>query len=239
MQRFYFKDLESIDDSITIKNKNLINQLSKVIRVVIWDSLSFFNWIDNIDFIFKIVSIEKREIYLEKVENIENLNEIDFNLNIFAALPNKIEKLEYTIKKSVEVWVSGFYFFRSDRSQKLSLSDNKINRLEKIIIEAVEQSGRIRIPELIIEDNINLENFKENQNIFFHTKDNKSKILRNIRFDYNKWINLFIGPEWGFSEEEVNYFETNNFIKAYLWNRILRTETVWSVSSFYIIQNKK
>jgi hypothetical protein len=33
MQRFYFPDLEKSDDSITIKNKELINQLTKVLRV--------------------------------------------------------------------------------------------------------------------------------------------------------------------------------------------------------------
>jgi RsmE family RNA methyltransferase len=47
-------------------------------------------------------------------------------------------------------------FFKSDRSQKLLLSENKLTRLQKIIIEAVEQSGRSIVPELMITDDISL-----------------------------------------------------------------------------------
>lgn len=239
MQRFYFENLRDIDISITIKNPDLLNQIIKVLRVNIWDRLAFFNWKENLDYIFEIIFINKREVYLEKIWIKELNSEIDFNLNIFWALPNKVEKIEYIISKWVEVWVSNFYFFRSKRSQKLILSENKIQRLTKIIIEAVEQSWRSIIPKLIIEDNINIEYFKEWENIFFHTKDSNSKLLKDIKLDYIKWINLFIWPEWGFSDDEIKLFEELNFKKVYLWNRILRTETVWPVASFFIIQNKK
>lgn len=238
MQRFYFENLEKTDDSITIKNPELLNQLNKVLRVKVWDELAFFNWVDDIDFVFKVKAVEKREVYLEKTWFIEVDSEVDFDLNIFNSLPNKLDKIEYIIAKWVEVWVTWFYFFRSERSQKLVLSQNKIDRLNKIIIEAVEQSWRSRIPELIIEDNISLEDFKDNENIIFHTKDNESVKLNDLKLNYEKWINLFVWPEWGFSDDEIKIFEKLNFKKSYLWNRILRTETVWVVVGFYFIQNK-
>jgi 16S rRNA (uracil1498-N3)-methyltransferase len=221
-----------------IKNPDLLNQLNKVLRAKPWDQFAFFNWKDEIDFIYKIITIEKREVYLEKEWEVDINNEIDFDLNIIWALPNKIDKIEYIIQKWVEVWVTGFYFFKSERSQKLVLSTNKIERLNKIIIEATEQSGRSRVAELIIEDNINIEDFRENENIIFHTKDENSISLKELKIDYNKWINLFIWPEWGFSNEEINIFEQLQFKKIHLWNRILRTETTGVVASFFIIQSK-
>jgi 16S rRNA (uracil1498-N3)-methyltransferase len=198
----------------------------------------FFNGQMEIDFIYKIITIEKREVYLEKQWEIKVDSEIDFDLNILWALPNKIDKIEYIIQKWVEVWVTWFYFFRAERSQKLILSENKLSRLNKIIIEAAEQSWRSRVPELIIEDNINIEDFKENENILFHTKDDKSTSLKELKLDYNKWINLFVWPEWGFCSEEIDVFESLGFNKVHLWNRILRTETTGVVASFFIIQNK-
>ena len=236
MQRFYFPNLESSDDNIVIKNPDLLNQLNKVLRVKVWEKFIFFNWINNFDYIFELISIEKREAYFEKTWELEKNNEIDFDLNIIGALPNKIDKIEYILQKWVEVWVTWFYFFRSVRSQKLNLSENKIDRLNKIIIEAVEQSDRSRIPELIIENDINLEDFKDNENIFFHTKDDKSSSLKELKLDYDKWINLFVWPEWGFSNEEIDIFEQEWFKKVYLGNRILRTETTGVVASFYLIQ---
>ncbi len=238
MQRFYFPHLDKSDDNIVIKNPDLLNQLNKVLRAKSWDEFAFFNGNDEIDFIYKIITIEKREVYLEKQWEINIDNEIDFDLNILWALPNKIDKIEYIIQKGVEVWVTWFYFFRGERSQKLILSENKIERLNKIIIEATEQSGRSRVPELIIEEDINLDDFKNNENIVFHTEDDMSVSLKELKLDYDKWINLFVWPEWGFCWEEINVFENLWFNKVHLWNRILRTETTGVVASFYLIQNK-
>lgn len=238
MQRFYFKNLEEIDDSITIKNPELLQQLIKVLRIKTWEEFSFFNWEEKRDYIFKVVSVDKREIYLEKVWYKDIDTEIDFELNIIWALPNKIEKIEYILQKWVEIWVSNFIFFKSERSQKLNLSDNKIIRLERIIKEAVEQSGRSFVPELVLTDDIALWDFEKSENILFHTEDEKSVSIKNLELDYSKQINLFVWPEGGFCEEEIWVFTESGFKKLHLWNRILRTETTWIVAWFYIIQNK-
>lgn len=237
MQRFYFELLEEVDDSLTIKNPELLNQLNKVLRVRELDEVIFFNWNDDIDYIFKIISISKREVYLEKQWFIENNSEINFDINIINSFPNKLEKIETILQKWVEVWVSNFLFFRSKRSQKLILSPNKIERLNKIIIEAVEQSWRSRVPELVFLDDLNLWDFSWAQNIIFHTQDEKSISLKELSLDLKNDINLFVWPEWGFDEEEILAFEQNNFVKIHLWNRILRTETTGFVTAFYIIQN--
>lgn len=236
MQRFYMPALEEWDESLTIKNPEILNQMIKVLRVKKGDEFAFFNGDLHKDFIFQIVSVDKREVYLEKVWYEEKENEISFSLNIINALPNKVEKMEYIIQKATEIWVTGFYFFQSQRSQKLRLSENKIERLHKIIIEAAEQSGRSCIPELIIEDGLHLEFLQENENLFFHTQSEDSILLKDITLDREKWINIIVGPEWGFSEEEVELFEQQKFHKTYLWKRILRTETVGVVTSFYCIQ---
>lgn len=238
MQRFYFENLEEADDSLTIKNPEILNQLIKVMRVKIWDELSFFNGEDLTDFIFEVKSVDKREVYLEKTWYLEIDSEIDFNLNVIWALPNKLEKIEYILQKWVEIWVTNFMFFKSDRSQKLLLSENKMIRLQKIIVEAVEQSGRSIVPELVILDDINLWDFENSENILFHTKDENSSSLKELKLDYTKNINLFVWPEWGFSEEEIKVFTDTWFKKVHLWDRILRTETTWVVAGFFIIQNR-
>jgi len=238
MQRFYFENLEEKDTGLTIKNPDVLNQLNKVLRVKIWDELAFFNGAIDIDYIFKILSVDRREVLLEKVWFLEKDSEIDFDLNIIWALPNKLDKIEYILQKWVEIWITNFMFFRSDRSQKLILSDNKIERLNKIIIEATEQSGRSKVPELVITDDINLTDLVESENILFHTEDIDSKSLKDIKLDYTKSINLFVWPEWGFSDNEIKVFSSAWFKKVHLWNRILRTETTWIVAWFYIIQNR-
>jgi 16S rRNA (uracil1498-N3)-methyltransferase len=238
MQRIYYKELKDRVNPFTLKNEEIIHQLTKVLRSKIWDYVAFFNWVDNFEYIYTIEKINKKEINFSLFDSSKNNNEIDFTLNLFQALPNKLEKIEYILQKWTEVGYSSFFFYKAERSQKLNLSLNKIERFKKIIIEAVEQSGRHKIPEFKLIDKIPFTNLKNDENIFFDTNFINSNILKNLILDHTKNINLFVWPEWWFFNKEILEFEKNKFKKVFLGNRILRTETVWIASGFFIVQNK-
>ena len=236
MQRFYLEDLNTTNFNFVLKNLDLIHQIWRVLRSKPWDKIILFDGKDLWDYIFEIKEIKKNEIILEQVNRIEKKSEINFELNLFQAIPNKMDKIEDIIKNGTQIWVSNFLFFRANRSQKLVISDKKIERLKKIIIEAVEQSNRNFIPWLVIWEKPNFVNL-EWKNYFLHTKNSDSKLLKDIKINSWEIINLFIGPEWGFDEDEVWKFWRNNFESLYLWERILRTELAWISSAFYFIQN--
>lgn len=231
MQRFYKTDLS---DNFFINDKNFINQIVKVLRAKEWENFIFFDGKIQKDFIYKLEKIEKNKIFFTKIDEITKNSEINFELNLFASLPNKIEKIEFIVQKATEIGVSNFYFWKSERSQKIFLNENKIERIKKIILEAVEQSGRNKIPEFKIFEKIDLEKI-DWKNIFLHTKNENSKNLKDI--DFSPKINIFTWPEWWFSVEEIEFFEEKNWERIYLWDRILRTETAGIATSFFIIQN--
>jgi 16S rRNA (uracil1498-N3)-methyltransferase len=237
MQRFYLENLNTTIYNIIIDDKNLVHQIWRVLRSKPGDKMILFDWEDNFDYVFEIKEIKKSEIFLEQVDRIKRNSEINFELNLFQALPNKVDKIESIIKNWTQIWISNFLFFRADRSQKLVISDKKIERLKKIIVEAVEQCGRNKIPWLVIWEKPNFLNL-EGQNIFLDTKNNNSKKLRDVIIDDSEIINLFVWPEGWFSEDEVWKFWRNDFISLYLWERILRTELAWISAGFYLIQNK-
>ena len=237
MHRFYNPDFSIWEKNINIKDKNFLNQLIKVLRVKNWDKIILFNSIDNFDYLYEISSLEKKNILLSKIEKIEKKQEKKFEINLYQALPNKLSKIELILQKWVEVAIDNFYFFPACRSQKLIISENKKERLKKIIIEAVEQSWQNKIPKLIfLEKNFSLDFPWKNLNLFFHTKNNNSKLLKDINIKNYENINIFIWPEWGFSEKEIKNFLEKNFIQIYLWKNILRTETTWIVVWFFINQ---
>ena len=234
MQRFYF---ENIKDYLFIEDKNFINQVLKVLRSQLWDKFIFFDGKKYTDFVFEISEIQKNKIFFKKLEEIDKNSEIDFEINLFSSIPNKLEKIEFIAQKWTEVWVSNFYFFKSQRSQKIFLNENKVDRIKKIIQEAAEQSNRNKIPNFQIIEKIDFEKLKKEKNIFLHTKDENSIKLSEIKAKSWEKINIFIGSEWWFSDEEIEIFQKNNFQKIFLWNRILRTETVGFTVAFFIIQN--
>ncbi|MCP4523625.1 MAG: 16S rRNA (uracil(1498)-N(3))-methyltransferase [Candidatus Gracilibacteria bacterium] len=237
MQRIYLENLKSDEEQIILTQADILHQLIKVLRVRLGEKICFFNGQDSTDYLFEITELEKRKIICNKLQEESNNSESNISLHLYNSFPNKLEKIEYILQKGTEVGFTEFHFFHSERSQKLNLSENKIIRLEKIIIEAVEQSGRSIVPQLFFHDHLDFSDFKNQNNVFFHTQNNKSKGLRDLNLTTENNINLFVGPEGGFSEEEVIGFEDHNFYRIHLGNRILRTETTGMVTGFFILQN--
>lgn len=236
MQRFFLENLETTNYKFEINDKELINQIVKVLRSKIWDKFIFFDWTDETDYICELKEICKKELKFEQVWNNKNNSEIKFELNLFQSLPNKLDKIESIIKNWTQIGISNFLFFKSERSQKLNLTDKKIDRLNKIALESSELSWRNIIPKVIIWDKLHFSNL-EWKNYIFHTKNDDSILLKDIKINNSEIINLFIWPEWWFSEKEMLEFYNNDFGQIYLWNRILRTELAWITSAFWIIQN--
>lgn len=234
MQRFFLDTNILWNNEIILNDEEIIFQLTKVLRSVSWDKVIFFNWVDLIDYLYVIWSIDKRNIIFNFEDKILKSKE-EKNLILFQSLPNKIDKIEEVISKWTEIWYKEFNFFRADRSQDLRLSENKIERFKKIIKEASEQSNRNIIPKLNLLDKLDILNISW-EKIFFHTDVMKSIKINDLNLDSSKNINIFIWPEWGFSDKENKIFEDNNFIKVNLWNNVLRTENAPIVVWFFLLQ---
>lgn len=233
MQRIFLQENISWKQEIILDDIFIFHQIIKVLRSQVWDKFVFFNnWIFT-DYVYEITSIWKKNIIFKFIWEIEKNIENKI-LNLYQSLPNKIDKIELILQKWVEVWYSNFYFFRSERSQDLKNLWSKNDRFEKIVIEASEQSWRNIIPKIYFLGNIDFSNLKWNS-FYFHTNLENSKTLKDIIID-DVENNIFVWPEWGFSESETLEFDKNNFSKIHLWNNILRTETASIVVWFWFNQ---
>jgi 16S rRNA (uracil1498-N3)-methyltransferase len=235
MQRFHFPTLNNQQLLIISNDTDIYHQLTKVLRTKTWEEVIFFDWNNFFDYIYKIESIEKKSITLKLINKIQKSIENPLDINLYQSLPNKQEKIELILQKWVEVWYNSFCFFKSERSQNLKISENKIDRFKKIIIEATEQSSRNIVPELHFLKKIDFKSIKWN-NIYFHTDKNKAKKIKELNIK-NWKANIFIWPEWGFSNNEITIFDTIWFQKVNLWDSILRTETAGIVVWFYLLEN--
>lgn len=225
MHRFYIKT--DLKNELFVDDKELFNQVIKVFRSKIWDEFIFFNWEDSFDCVYSLKNIWKKNLEFTFCEKIEK-KDIKTNINIYQSLPNKLSKIELILQKWVEVWISNFTFFKAERSQKLNLSDNKIDRLHKIIVEAVEQSGSNYVPTLNF---INTLPKDISWSFYFHFWEDAESI-KNIPLSDN--YTLIIWPEWWFCDEEDAFLKQNN-TKISLWDNILRTETVAITAWFFLI----
>lgn len=234
--RFY-RDTFKPDHIILLEDSEIIHQCTKVLRLRPEDFVYFFNGIDPYDYKYKLQSIEKKYIrfkFQEKIKKHKNSKDI----YLHQALPNKLSKLEYIVQKCCEVWIKGITFYDAHYSQtKNFLTDKKQERLKKICIESAEQSNRNSIPELVFEKKLNLSKIESENIICFHLEEKIGKKLQDLVIDKQTGIHLFVWPEWGYHESEIDMFHAHKAQFVCLWENILRTETVWVVSTFYISQH--
>ena len=238
MQRIYFPNTQ-FSETLEIREKELYHQITRVLRARVWQKYIFFDGKTLQDFLYEIYEIDAKRVIFRLQETIQKSAEIFPELHLYQALPNKLEKLEYIIQKSCEVGYTSITFFSADRSQVLLISQNKKERLKKIAVEAIEQCWGNIIPDINFIENIWSQILRNESTeeiyIFCHTSYTSHK-LSHISQQWYKKIHVFIGPEWWFSEKEIDYFEWYWMLWVCFWNRVLRTETVSSVVWFYLSQ---
>ena len=199
-------------------DKSQSHYLTKVMRLKKNDIFSLFNKTGEWE--AKILNITKDFVEFKSTKQLrqkENVQEL-----WLAFSPIKSNYQNFMIQKATELGVTKFLPIIFDRTVVREI--NKV-RLEKIVIEASEQSNRINVP--IIEDAQDLNNFlKKNSMDLIFTDLNSS----NNKIDKSKFIDkpicIIVGPEGDFSEaerEEILAFKGVQSIK--INENILRSET--------------
>lgn len=159
-------------------------------------------------------------------------------ITLYQAIPNRYEKLEYAIQKGVEVGISEFVFFPAERSQKLSITPAKIERFTAIAREAVEQCYGFRMPGISF---LNAwPSLPEGMpSMFLHTDSETTESLRRFASLLPKGtdrIGIFVGPEGGFSQTELERASRMESVAVKAGDRILRTETAGPVVAFSLLR---
>ena len=218
------------DSLVTISEERVVHQLKNVLRAKTASEfrIQSSEWNKVIRLTISISAIGKDKIEWTIIHKEEMIFE-ESKKYLFVALPNKFEKMELIVQKCTEIWLQHIIFFPSQYSQLREISDNKLERLSKIALEAVEQSYGVVVPKIIFTKNITtyLQQWK---NYLLHQDwDN----IKNISINYELWtINYFIWPEWWRWNEDEKLFSQHEVQKISLWKNILRTETATIVTAW-------
>jgi 16S rRNA (uracil1498-N3)-methyltransferase len=226
MHRFYHSNPLDLNQIIILDEFSSHHAL-RVMRVKVDDFLVLFNG-DGFEYRGRVSDINKKTINVEILSKEKNNSESPININLFQSISSN-EKMDMVIQKATELGVSSIQpIFTSRSTIKLSLDRTKkrVIHWKQVSISACEQSGRSKIPTIkspIVFDQIS-EGIKTNSlNLLLHP-DNLEE-SSNLPNEYSGDINIFIGPEGGFSQDEALLLKKQNCINIQLGTRILRTET--------------
>jgi len=154
--------------------------------------------------------------------------EPEIKITLYQALL-KADKFELVLQKGVELGISTFVPFLSERCVARKLAASKMARWQKIAQEAAEQSGRALLP--FLQPVISFEEAckRAGKPAILCWEEEKSfslsAILKSASFQDLPALSLFIGPEGGFPPAEVDYARALGIIPVSLGHRILRAET--------------
>ncbi|REK50248.1 MAG: 16S rRNA (uracil(1498)-N(3))-methyltransferase [Proteobacteria bacterium] len=215
--RLFFKESLSLN-LVSKLDKSQSHYISKVMRIKENEIFSLFN--SSGEWEAKILNITKSIVEFEITNQIrqkENQKEL-----WLAFSPIKSNYFNFMIQKATELGITKFVPIIFERTVVRKLNKE---RLEKVIIEATEQSNIINIPTL--EDATNLEDFLKSSemNLIFTDLNSGSKKV-DLEKLTNKPVCIVVGPEGDFSENERGKILSFKDVQAIKINEnILRSET--------------
>lgn len=234
LHRFFIKEKIEKGKETKIDNLELLHQWLKVFRLSSSDRVIVFNG-NGFEYegYFRVLNKKEAVLFLDKENKIDNKPKVE--LHIFQSIIKK-DNFELIAQKCTEIGVSAFHPIISERSEKKDLN---IERLNKIVTEASEQSGRGSVPKVFIpvklEDSI--KDFSDD--LFMLDFDGKplSSSLRAKRGNpgLNNKIGLLLGPEGGWSDKERELLREKGIKSVSLGKQVLRAETASIVASALIL----
>ena len=239
MQRF-FVDKETISEKQVLITDSRVHQIRDVLRMKIGDEIIV---LDNtgIEYHAKLTNISQKEVAGEIIRKEKCQAEPKTQITLFQSLLAR-EKFQVVLQKCTEVGVCNFVPIITERSivrKPEKIKKEKLSRFQSIITEAAEQSGRATVPSIqnVVFKSQALSELNEFDICLYGSIldcSSLKQILRDSKFSPEK-IALFIGPEGGFSDSEIEEFSKRAVQPFSLGRRVLRTETAGIVSAAVIL----
>lgn len=230
MHHFFVSPEQISEEYVTIRG-NDVNHIKNVLRMKSGEEVLISNGLDR-DYYCRIETVTDEEIRAKILKEDFEGTELFTELYLFQGLP-KADKMELIIQKAVELGVKEIIPVATKRcvvklDEKKEAS--KLKRWQAISESAAKQSRRMIIPEIsqvmTFKEAIDraksfdmgmipYENFKDMEK----TREIIAKVGKGMK------VGIFIGPEGGFEESEIQYAMENGIEPISLGRRILRTET--------------
>lgn len=225
MRAHWLPDL-TIQDDYSLTGDSL-HHLVNVIRIDKGESLLLLNgkglFVETL-----VEQISKKELRLKK--NSDYTKELPFHFDLALGMPKR-DALELSLKQAVELGFRKIYLIKSEYSQMRFPETDRTNNL---LVSALEQSNAPFLPEVVHSDWNGIPWTQYDEALLL---DSQTKIGASKSSVTGKKL-LIVGPEGGFSPEELSYLHGQTNVKVLnLPTPILRTPTAVATGAGILIQS--
>lgn len=216
-ERFFYPDLLHNRQTISLKGEEAFHLL-KVMRKKQGEPVELINGKSQL----ALARLEKssKDEALLFVEKLIESPAPRIGLILCIALP-KLNRIEWIIEKGTELGVFAFWLFPGEQSEKPTLSDHQLHRLEHLAISALKQCGRLDLPAIEMKKPLSQWQKPTGTLLFGDTSNQAPRIAAS----YPLPIFFFTGPEKGFSKKELDLLKAWKATGVSLHSNILRADT--------------
>ena len=227
MTRFFVEPEDLLDHQPVLTGENAKH--AKVLRLKCGEEVLLCDG-QGEECLCAVREVSDGRILLDVLQRRRSETEAAVKVSVYMAYP-KADKLEHVIQKATELGAYEIVAFPSGRCiskpDEKSLA-KKLERWQKIAASAAEQSGRGRIPQIIVLPSYSkaLERATEaDKAILFY--ENEHAVTLHMALASSEWktVSLLSGPEGGLEEKEVEQARSAGLEICTLGKRILRCET--------------
>ena len=223
--RFYLDQPIECNTQLTLPEA-LHRHAVQVLRSKIGDPIILFNGRGG-EFSARFEVVEKRrsEVAIETFDAVNRESALDLRVLIALIKP---DKFDFAVQKAVELGVHSIQPLITQRSVinlKASRLEKKMLHWQGVIVNACEQSGRTRVPELLQPITLTdyLQSPAERARISMLPEAEDALLIDKVTTQ--QCIDLLVGPEGGFTDEEVGEMKRGHVYSMQLGARVLRAET--------------
>lgn len=226
----FFTPSSLFEDGHAFIDGDDVKHIFKVLRLSIGDRLVVNN-LQGQEFLGEIEESTKQRITVKLLDKLPINNESNLKIALYQGMP-KAGKMDLIVQKTTELGISSIIPVITERVDVVLKGEfKKLDRLQRIALEACKQSKRTLIPKVlepVAFDDV-LEELKSYQCIIvpYENQENYGlkEALKDKKLEAINEIAIVIGPEGGFTEEEINKLKDIGADIITLGPRILRTET--------------
>jgi 16S rRNA (uracil1498-N3)-methyltransferase len=219
--RFY-TDIKLAENCLTDLPSDAAHHCAQVLRYKVDDHLILFNG-DGFDYLAVVKQIDKKRCQVLISQKHDPKNESPLKIHLLQGIARG-DKMDLIIQKSVELGVSEITPVFTERCNvKLDKKrlEKKMNHWNKTIVSASEQSGRAAITKLNAP--VDITQLESTTEVMIYLEPTANNSIKTLNIENS--ISIIIGPEGGFSENDLFKLKNLKYQGVTLGPRILRTET--------------
>lgn len=219
------------EPTLMITEHEFVNQIRNVLRLNVGEELILSSGSTE-EARAKITSYGNKYVEVSILERMKNTREAKRNVTLYLSVLKR-ENFELSAQKATEVGVARIVPVISARTVKMNINKE---RIEKILKEAAEQSGRGVVPGVSLAKTFDeaLSDAKKCDHVIFF--DGSGKEFTESTFGKAKNIGIFVGPEGGWTNEEIEKAKEAKFVLHNLGTLTLRAETAATIASYLACQ---